>query len=105
MGHADAYDAYMKENAPDQRAEYERLKAIYETPQTPTQAEDTQPQERQEKGTQEAPKDAFSHYLTLADNTTVRYDVGDKPYDPFPSEWNGVPVVTVRNAMAPGKES
>jgi hypothetical protein len=55
--------------------------------------------------TKEAPEDAFSHYLELVDGRRVRHDVGNKPYAPFPADFNGVPVVRVHNATVPGKES
>lgn len=54
----------------------------------------------------EAPEDAFSHYLRLADGRTVRYDVGDSPQGtPFPAVWNGVEVVGISHAVAPGTEA
>jgi hypothetical protein len=53
-----------------------------------------QPQQEEAKD-EEAPEDAFSHYLVLSDGTHVRYDVGNDPYAPFPSEWNGKRVASV----------
>ena len=53
----------------------------------------------------EAPEDAFSHYLTLADGSTVRYDVGNEGNGHvFPTEFNGVAVTGVRNAVGPGPD-
>lgn len=54
-----------------------------------------------EKG-EEAPADAFSHYLTLADGKTVRFNVGDKPNDPLPTSFGGVPVASVNHAIPAG---
>ena len=109
MGHSDtpnAYDEHMRQNSPDQYSEFQRLKALYEPEDKPsTSAQETPKNEKQDRRSNEAPENAFSHYLTLANGQTVRYDVGDKPYDPFPQEWEGVPVTSVRNAMGPGKES
>lgn len=58
------------------------------------------PKESEQK---EAPEDKFSHYLELADGSTVRFAVNPRRYD-VPNTWNGVPVVRVHNSHAPGKE-
>jgi hypothetical protein len=46
----------------------------------------------------EAPAEAFSHYLTLVTGERVRYDVGNDPFGPLPTSWNGVAVVRVDHA-------
>jgi hypothetical protein len=62
--------------------------------------ETEQKKAEQEKPTD--PKDRFSHYLTLADGSNVRFNIGDDPNGPFPSEINGVPVIGARNATVGG---
>ena len=49
---------------------------------------------------EEASQDSFSHYLRLADGRTVRFNVGDKPNDPFPTTFgeDKVRVVEVHSA-------
>jgi hypothetical protein len=49
---------------------------------------------------EEAPDDAFSHYLSLANGETKRFAVHPRD-NRIPTEWNGVPVVQVHNAYAP----
>jgi hypothetical protein len=49
---------------------------------------------------EEAPEDAFSHYLDLANGQTVRFAVNPRN-GLVPTEWNGVPVVKVHNSHAP----
>lgn len=55
-----------------------------------------------EKAPETPPEDRFSHYLTLADGTTVKFNIGDDPNGPFPAEINGVPVIGARNATVGG---
>jgi hypothetical protein len=55
---------------------------------------------------EEAPEDAFSHYLELASGDRKRFAVLDRrPSGPFPTSIDGVAVVKVHNAMATGKEA
>lgn len=58
-----------------------------------------------EENDKEAPEDAFSHYLRLADGRTVRYDVGNDPHGPLPVVWNGVEVIGASHSVAPGTEA
>lgn len=53
---------------------------------------------------EEAPEDAFSHYLELASGQTVRFAAHPRNPSDIPNAWNGVPVVRVHNAFAPGSE-
>lgn len=62
-------------------------------------------QEPNEPELEEAPEDKFSHYLELANGTTVRYAVPDRNPSYIPPAFNGVAVVRVHNAMPTGKES
>ena len=50
---------------------------------------------------EQAPEDSFSHYLTLANGETVRFDVATND-GAFPADWNGIPVVGARGSTVGG---
>jgi N-acetyl-anhydromuramyl-L-alanine amidase AmpD len=56
--------------------------------------------DKKEDKKQEKPPegDAASHYLVLADGRHVGYQVDTEPYAPFPTEYDGVAVISVHNA-------
>jgi hypothetical protein len=64
------------------------------------QFDDTKDQTDTKPAKKEAPPkgDKASHYLVLADGQVIGFSVGDDPNAPFPSEYDGVAVVQVRNA-------
>lgn len=79
-----------------ERVEYERLRAKYAN--EPESSQDGSQSDAEASG-------AFSHYLVLADGTTVKHLQPDEnPYEAFPTTHNGVAVIQVRNAFGPGPD-
>lgn len=61
--------------------------------------DDTETKDSKSQRKEKAPTgDAASHYLVLADGRVIGHQVGDDPYAPFPTEYDGSTVVQVRNA-------